>query len=105
MLPDRIVLEVWSRQQREEIQVGKFQREPAMQQETHVGYVEGYLDALEKVQSFHERNPNMSVRDICFALKISMRTTIVSGEGGIHIPDDLTSFPSTVQPLREDWLK
>ena len=80
--------------------VGNFQREPVMPQETHVGYVEGYLDALEKVQSFHERNPNTSIRDICFALKISMRTTIVSGAGGIHIPDDLTSFPSTAQLLR-----
>ena len=63
-------------------------------------YVEDYLDALEKVQSFHERNPNTSIGDICFALKISMRTTIVSGAGGIHIPDDLTSFPSTAQLLR-----
>ncbi len=81
--------------------MGNFQREPVMPQETHVGYVEGYLDALEKVQSFHERNPTTSIRDICFALKISMRTTIVSGAGGIHVPDDLTSFPSTAQLLRE----
>lgn len=80
--------------------MGKFQREPAMPPETHVGYVEGYLDALEKIQSFHERHPNMSIEDICFALKISMRTTIVGG-GGIHIPDDLTRFPSTAQLLRE----
>ncbi len=83
---------------REEIQVGNFRHEPVMPQETHVGYVEGYLDALEKVQSFHERNPNMSIRDICFVLKISMRTTIVAGE--IHVPDDLTSFPSTAQLLQ-----
>ncbi len=68
-------------QQREESQVGNFQHEPVMPQETHVGYVEGYLDALEKVQSFHERNLSMSVRDICFALKISMRTTMLSGLG------------------------
>jgi len=81
--------------------VGNFQREPVMPQETHVGYVEGYLDALEKVQSFHERSPNMSVQDICFALKISMRTTIVSGVGGIYILNDLTSFPSTAPLLRE----
>ena len=72
-----------------------------MPQEAHVGYVEGYLNALEKVQSFHERNPNTSIRDICFALKISMQTTIVSGVGGIRLPDDLTSFPSTAQLLRE----
>ncbi len=84
--------------------MGKFQLEPAMPQETHVGYVEGYLNVLEKVLSFHERNPGMSVRDICFALKISMRTTILSGEAGVHIPDDLTSFPATAQLLREDWL-
>ena len=81
--------------------MGNFQREPVMPQEAHVGYVEGYLDALEKVQSFHERNPNMSNRDICFALKISLRTTIRSGLGGIHLPSDLTSFPSTAQLLRE----
>jgi hypothetical protein len=80
--------------------VGKFQHEPVMPQETHVGYVEGYLDALEKVQSFHERNSDMSIRDICFALKISMRTTIVSGASGIHIPEDVTSFPSIAQLLR-----
>ncbi len=79
--------------------MGNFQREPVMPQESHVGYVEGYLDALEKVQSFSERNPNLSIRDICFALKISMRTTITSGEGGIHIPDDLTRFPATAQLL------
>jgi hypothetical protein len=59
------------------------------------------LDALEKVQSFHERNPNTSIRDICFALKISMRSTIISGAGGIQVPDDLTSFPATAQLLRE----
>ena len=80
--------------------MGNFQREPVMPQEAHVGYVEGYLDALEKVQSFHERNPNTSIGDICFALKISMRSTIVSGAGGIHLRDDLTSFPSTEQLLR-----
>src|SRR5437667_12668725 len=101
MLPDMIFLEAWSMKQREEFQVGNFRHEPIMPQETHVGYVEGYLDALEKVQSFHERNPNMSLRDIFFALKISMRSTIVSGAGGIHLPDDLTSFPSTAQLLRE----
>ena len=81
--------------------VGNFQREPVMPQEAHVGYVEGFLDALEKVQSSHERNPNTSIRDICLALKISMRTTIISGAGGINIPDDLTSFSSTAQLLRE----
>jgi len=81
--------------------VGHFQREPVMPQETHVGYVEGYLDALKRVQSSHERNPNMSVQEICFALKISMRTTILSGLGGIHLPDDVTNFPSTVLLLRE----
>ena len=80
--------------------MGNFQREPVMPQEAHVGYVEGYLDALEKVQSFQERNPNMSVESICFALKISMRSTIVSGAGGIHLPEDLKSFPSTAQLLR-----
>jgi len=81
--------------------VGNFQREPVMPQEAHIGYVEGYLDALEKVQSVHERNPTTSIGDICFALKISMRSTIVSGAGGIHVPADLTSFPSTAQLLRE----
>jgi hypothetical protein len=81
--------------------VGNFQHEPIMPQEAHIGYVEGFLDALEKVQSFYERNPNTSIRDICFTLKISMRTTIVSGASGIHIPDDVTSFPSTAQLLRE----
>jgi hypothetical protein len=78
--------------------VGNFQLELVMPQETHVGYVEGYLDALEKVQSFHERNPTMSLGDLCFALKISLRTTIVAG--AIHVPDDLSSFPSTAQLLR-----
>ena len=96
-----LFLEAWSMKQREETQMGNFQHEPVMPQETHVGYVEGYLDALEKVQSFHERNPNMSIRDICFALKISLRTTILSGLGGMHLPDDVTSFPSTAQLLRE----
>jgi hypothetical protein len=80
--------------------MGNFQNEPVMPPETHVGYVEGYLDALEKVQDFHERHPTMSVRDICFVLKTSLRTTIVAG-GGIHIPDDLTSFPSVAQLLQE----
>ena len=80
--------------------MGNFQREPVMPKEAHVGYVEGYLDALEKVQSFHERNPTTSIRDICFALKISMRSTIISDAGGIHLPDDLTSFPSTAQLLQ-----
>ncbi len=82
--------------------MGNFQREPVMPQEAHGGYVEGYLDALEKIQSFHERNPNTSIGDICFVLKISMRSTIVSGAGGIHIPDDVTNFPSTAQLLRGD---
>ena len=31
--------------------VGNFQLEPVMPQETHVGYVEGYLDVLEKVEN------------------------------------------------------
>ena len=101
MLAEMIFMEAWSIKGREETQVGNFQHEPVMPQETHVGYVEGYLDALEKVQSFQERNPNLSVESICFALKISMRTTILSGLGGIHLPDDLTSFPSTAQLLRE----
>src|SRR5260370_20487375 len=101
MFADMIFLEVRSMKHREDILVGIFQHEPVMPQETHVGYVEGYLDALEKVQSFHERNPNMSVHDICFALKISMRTTIISGVGGIRLLDDLTSFPSTAQLLQE----
>ena len=56
-------------------------------------------DALEKVQDFHERHPDMSIQDICFAMKISMRTTIVAG-GMMSIPDDLTSFPSVTQLLR-----
>ena len=81
--------------------MGNFQREPAMPQETHVGYVEGYLDALEKVLSFHERDPSMSIQDIYLVLKISMRTTIVSGLGGIDIPDDLTNFPTTAHLLYE----
>ena len=98
MLPHMLFLEAWSMKQREETQMGNFQHEPVMPQETHVGYVEGYLDALEKVQSFHERNPKMSIRDICFVLKISLRTTRVAGE--IHIPDDLTRLPSTAQLLR-----
>ena len=72
MLPDVIFLEVWSMKQREESQVGNFQHEPVMPPETHVGYVEGYLDVLEKVQSFYERNPNMSVQDICFALNMTL---------------------------------
>ncbi len=65
--------------------MGNFQNEPVIPQETHVGYVEGYLDALEKVQDFHERHPDMSIRDICFVMKISLRTTIVAG-GIIRIP-------------------
>lgn len=80
--------------------MGNFQNEPVMPQETHVGYVEGYLDALEKIQDFHQRHPGMSLRDICFAMKISMRTTIVAG-GIISIPDDLTSFPAVAQLLQE----
>ena len=50
-----------------------------MPKETHVGYVEGSLDALEKVQDVHKRHPSLSVRDICFVLKTSMRTTIIAG--------------------------
>ena len=80
--------------------MGNFQNEPVMPQETHVGYVEGYLDALEKIQDFHQRHPDMSLRDICFAMKTSMRTTIVAG-GIISIPDDVTSFPAVAQPLQE----
>jgi hypothetical protein len=80
--------------------VGNFQNEPVMPQETHIGYVEGYLDALEKVQDFHERHPSMSVRDICFTMKISMRTTIVAG-GIISIPNDVTSFPSVAELLHK----
>jgi hypothetical protein len=76
--------------------LGNFQNEPVIFQETHVGYVEGYLDALEKVQEVHERHPNMSNRDICFVLKAS----IVAG-GGISIPDDVTCFPSVAQLLQE----
>ncbi len=79
--------------------MGTFQNDPIMPQETHVGYVEGYLDALEKVQDFHERHPTMSIRDICFAMKISLQTTILAG-GIIGIPDDLTSFPSVAQLLK-----
>jgi len=82
-------------------QMGNFQNEPIMPQETHVGYVEGYLDALEKIQDFHERHPTMSIRDICFVLKTSMRTTIMAG-GEISIPDDLTNFPSVAQLLKKD---
>jgi hypothetical protein len=82
--------------------MGNFQNEPIMPQETHVGYVEGYLDALEKVQDFHERHPSISIRDICFVLRTSMRTTIVAG-GGISISDDLTSFPSVAQLLQETF--
>jgi hypothetical protein len=80
--------------------LGNFQNEPIMPQETHVGYVEGYLDVLKKVQDVHERHPSMSVRDICFVLKTSMRTTITAG-GGISIPNDLRSFPSVVHLLQE----
>ena len=80
--------------------MGNFQNEPVMPQETHVGYVEGYIDALEKVLDFHERHPSMSIQDICFAMKISMRTTIVAGEI-ISIPDDLTSFPSVAELLHK----
>jgi hypothetical protein len=80
--------------------LGNFQNEPIMPQETHVGYVEGYLDVLEKVQDFHKRHPIMSIRDICFMLKTSMRTTIVAG-GGMSIPGDLTSFPSVTQLLQK----
>ncbi|SRR5258706_9416748 len=71
-----------------------------MPQETHVGYIESYLDALKNVQNYHEWNPNMSIRDICFAMKISIWTTIVAG-GIISIPDDLTSFPSVAQLLQK----
>ncbi len=80
--------------------MGNFQNEPVMPQETHVGYVEGYLDALEKVQDIHERHPSMSIQDICLVLKTSMRTTILAG-GGIYIPDDVRGFPSVAQLLHE----
>ncbi len=80
--------------------MGSFQNEPVMPLDTHVGYVEGYLDALEKVLDSHKRYPGLSVQDICFALRISMRTIIVAG-GVVSIPDDLTSFPSTAHLLQE----
>ena len=80
--------------------MGNFQNEPVMPQETHVGYVEGYIDALEKVLDLHEWHPSMSIRDICFAMKTSMRTTILAG-GIISIPDDVTSFPAVAQLLQE----
>src|SRR2546430_7752559 len=82
------------------IQVGNFQNDPVMPQETHVGYVEGYLDALEKVESFHKQHPHMSTKDICFALKTSIRTVIVAG-GIISIPNDVTSFPAVAQLLQK----
>ena len=80
--------------------MGNFQNEPVMPQETHVGYVEGYLDALEMIQDFHERHPGMSLGDICFAMKTSMRATIVAG-GMISIPEDVTSFPAVAQLLQK----
>ena len=80
--------------------MGNFQHEPVMLPQTHVGYVEGYLDALEKVQEFQKRHPMMSLRDICFAMKINLRTTILAG-GMIRIPQDLTSFPSVAHLLQQ----
>jgi hypothetical protein len=83
---------------KKELLMGNFQREPVMPPETHVGYVEGYLDALEKVRSFSQRNPDMPIADICFALEVSLRTTIVGGDG-IVLPTDLSQFPSTARLL------
>src|SRR5258706_10197444 len=82
------------------VKVGKFQNDQVMPQDTHFGYVEGYLDALEKVESFHKQHPHMSTEDICFALKTSIRTVIVAG-GIITIPDDVTSFPAVAQLLQK----
>jgi len=78
--------------------MGSFQNEPVMPAEAHIGYVEGYLDAIEKVLDSHNRHPDMSIQDICFALRISLRTTIVAG-GIVDIPNDLTGFPSTARLL------
>ena len=78
--------------------MGSFQNEPVMPAETHIGYLEGYLDALEKVLDFHHRHPDMSIEDICFAMRISLRTTIVA-EGMVSIPRDLTGFPATTRLL------
>lgn len=74
--------------------MGNFQHEPIMPAETHVGYVEGYLDALEKVLDFQKRHPTMSTEDICLALRVSMRTFILAGRQ-VTLPENLTHFPST----------
>ncbi len=78
--------------------MGSFQREPVMPEETHVGYIEGYLDALEKVLDVQRRHSTMSLEDICSTLRMSMRTFVVAGEQ-VTLPQNLVSFPSTEQLL------
>jgi len=50
--------------------VGNFQREPVMPQEAHVGYVEGYLDALAACR--RERRRNRTNSWVCGRLVGSM---------------------------------
>lgn len=74
--------------------MGNFQHEPVMPAGTHIGYVEGYIDALEKVLDFQKRHPTMTTADICYALRISMRTFVLAGNQ-VTLPENLASFPST----------
>ncbi len=76
--------------------MGSFHSEPIMPPETHIGYAEGYLDALEKVRELSRRYGDIEA--ICFIIRLNLKTVI--DDSKLYIPGDLTGFPSTTQLLR-----
>ena len=80
--------------------MGSLEREPRIPRESQPGYLEGYLDAIEKVRDVHERRGELSVEDVCMILRVSIKTLLRSEEV-VVLPENLSSYPSLVRLLRE----
>lgn len=72
--------------------MGSLEREPTRP-------IEGYLDAGERLRTVHERERERSVEDLCSALRVSVKTLLLSREI-VVLPENLNCYPSLAKLIR-----
>ena len=79
--------------------MGSLEREPVIPIESRIAYLEGYLDALEKIRRVSHRKEQLPLEDLCFALQVSVKTLLVSGEV-VDLPENLSRYPLVANLLK-----
>ena len=81
--------------------MGSLEREPTIPIESRTAYLEGYLDAVEKIRSVHKREKELREEDLYFALRISIKTLLLSGDV-VALPKNLSCYPSLAKLLEQN---